>query len=82
MNVTSLAPGTDHEGERHDHRTRRRSAERLPRVPGHARLRAVDGRHEDFVYGEDVTIGDWTIPTDGLPRYRDEESGQASAASG
>ncbi|MEU6093685.1 Uma2 family endonuclease [Streptomyces sp. NPDC047079] len=27
---------------------------------------------KDFVYGEDVTIGDWTIPTDGLPRYRDE----------
>lgn len=24
---------------------------------------------KDFVYGEDVTIGDWTIPTDGLPRY-------------
>ncbi|MGA5315278.1 Uma2 family endonuclease [Streptomyces pseudogriseolus] len=32
---------------------------------------------KDFVYGEDVTIGEWTIPTDGLPRYRDEESGQA-----
>jgi Uma2 family endonuclease len=25
---------------------------------------------KDFVYGEDVTIGEWTIPTDGLPRYR------------
>jgi hypothetical protein len=24
---------------------------------------------KDFVYGEDVTIGDWTIPTDNLPRY-------------
>ncbi|WP_079063915.1 Uma2 family endonuclease [Streptomyces sp. NRRL F-4489] len=24
---------------------------------------------KDFVYGEDVTIGDWTIPTRGLPRY-------------
>ncbi|CAL9480256.1 Uma2 family endonuclease [Streptomyces sp. enrichment culture] len=24
---------------------------------------------KDFVYGEDVTIGEWTIPTDGLPRY-------------
>ncbi|MEU1663307.1 Uma2 family endonuclease [Streptomyces sparsogenes] len=24
---------------------------------------------KDFVYGEDVTIGDWTISTDGLPRY-------------
>ncbi|MFF4802594.1 Uma2 family endonuclease [Streptomyces sp. NPDC001351] len=25
---------------------------------------------KDFVYGEDVTIGDWTISTDGLPRYQ------------
>lgn len=24
---------------------------------------------KDFVYGEDVTIADWTIPTDGLPLY-------------
>lgn len=24
---------------------------------------------KDFVYGEDVTIGDWTISTQGLPRY-------------
>jgi Uma2 family endonuclease len=24
---------------------------------------------KDFVYGEDVTIVDWTIPTDTLPRY-------------
>ncbi|GAA2717412.1 MULTISPECIES: Uma2 family endonuclease [Streptomyces] len=24
---------------------------------------------KDFVYGEDVTIGDWTIPTKNLPRY-------------
>ncbi|MFJ5776642.1 Uma2 family endonuclease [Streptomyces sp. NPDC093094] len=24
---------------------------------------------KDFVYGEDVTIGEWTIPTDGLPLY-------------
>lgn len=27
---------------------------------------------KDFVYGEDVTIGEWTIPTGGLPRYRDD----------
>ncbi|MGW7260010.1 Uma2 family endonuclease [Streptomyces sp. NPDC054834] len=27
---------------------------------------------KDFFYGEDVTIGDWTISTDGLPRYQDE----------
>jgi Uma2 family endonuclease len=26
---------------------------------------------KDFVYGEDVTIGDWTISTEGLPRYKD-----------
>jgi Uma2 family endonuclease len=25
---------------------------------------------KDFVYGEDVTIGDWTISTADLPRYR------------
>ena len=24
---------------------------------------------KDFVYGEDVTIGDWTISTQSLPRY-------------
>ncbi|MER6069774.1 Uma2 family endonuclease [Streptomyces sp. NPDC001817] len=29
---------------------------------------------KDFVYGEDITIADWTIPTDGLPRYGDETS--------
>ncbi|MEU6197803.1 hypothetical protein [Streptomyces sp. NPDC047061] len=29
---------------------------------------------KDFVYGEDVTIGEWTIATDGLPRY--QPSGQ------
>lgn len=26
---------------------------------------------KDFVYGEDVTIGDWTISTENLPRYKD-----------
>ncbi|MFH8936327.1 Uma2 family endonuclease [Streptomyces griseosporeus] len=31
---------------------------------------------KDFVYGEDVTIADWTIPTDGLPRYASEDGGQ------
>ncbi|AOR32261.1 hypothetical protein BFF78_15365 [Streptomyces fodineus] len=29
---------------------------------------------KDFVYGEDVTIGEWTIPTSGLPRYQDDEA--------
>lgn len=24
---------------------------------------------KDFLYGEDVTIGEWTISTEGLPRY-------------
>ncbi|MGW1539237.1 Uma2 family endonuclease [Streptomyces sp. NPDC002309] len=28
---------------------------------------------KDFVYGEDVTIADWTISTDDLPRYADLE---------
>lgn len=31
---------------------------------------------KDFVYGEDVTIGEWTISTDGLPRYRDRDRDQ------
>ncbi|GAA0268922.1 hypothetical protein GCM10010302_03220 [Streptomyces polychromogenes] len=26
----------------------------------------------DFLYGEDVTIAQWTISTDGLPRYEDQ----------
>ncbi|MGA5040379.1 Uma2 family endonuclease [Streptomyces capoamus] len=30
---------------------------------------------KDFVYGEDVTIGEWTISTEGLPRY---EGGSAA----
>jgi hypothetical protein len=30
--------------------------------------------HKDFVYGEDVTIGDWTISTDCLPRYKNQGS--------
>jgi Uma2 family endonuclease len=29
---------------------------------------------KDFVYGEDVTIADWTISTDNLPRYGDRET--------
>ncbi|WP_121748097.1 Uma2 family endonuclease [Streptomyces sp. E2N166] len=28
---------------------------------------------KDFVYGEDVTIADWTIPTQNLPLYRSED---------
>ncbi|MYZ11135.1 Uma2 family endonuclease [Streptomyces sp. SID2999] len=27
---------------------------------------------KDFVYGEEVTIAEWTIPTDGLPCYADD----------
>ncbi|MEU0912275.1 Uma2 family endonuclease [Streptomyces althioticus] len=37
---------------------------------------------KDFLYGEDVTIGEWTVPTDGLPRYPDEGSGHTSATRG
>ncbi|AQS67706.1 hypothetical protein [Streptomyces pactum] len=29
---------------------------------------------KDFVYGEEVTVAEWTIPTDGLPRYEDEHA--------
>ncbi|MBL1110083.1 Uma2 family endonuclease [Streptomyces sp. 5-8] len=29
---------------------------------------------KDFVYGEDVTIADWTISTEGLPRYEDQSA--------
>ena len=28
----------------------------------------------DLQIGEDVTIGEWTIPTSGLPRYQDDEA--------
>jgi hypothetical protein len=31
---------------------------------------------KDFVYGEDVTIAEWTISTAGLPRYADSSPGQ------
>ncbi|MFF9274481.1 Uma2 family endonuclease [Streptomyces griseosporeus] len=31
---------------------------------------------KDFVYGEDVTIAGWTIPTDGLPRYPSKDGEQ------
>ncbi|NEB95327.1 Uma2 family endonuclease [Streptomyces bauhiniae] len=33
---------------------------------------------KDFVYGEDVTIADWTIRTDGLPRYTDDSGTQGA----
>ncbi|MEW2808110.1 Uma2 family endonuclease [Streptomyces massasporeus] len=29
---------------------------------------------KDFVYGEDVTIAQWTIPTSDLPRYQDADA--------
>lgn len=29
---------------------------------------------KDFVYGEDVTIADWTISTENLPRYKAEDA--------
>jgi Uma2 family endonuclease len=34
---------------------------------------------KDFVYGEDVTIGDWTISTAGLPRYGDKDAPEATS---
>jgi hypothetical protein len=27
---------------------------------------------KDFVHGEDVTIGKWTLSTEGLPRYENQ----------
>ncbi|CAL9566056.1 hypothetical protein SUDANB2_04723 [Streptomyces sp. enrichment culture] len=36
-----------------------------PDGPGYA-------TRKDFVYGEDVTTGEWTIPTRDLPRYQGE----------
>ncbi|MGW0498224.1 Uma2 family endonuclease [Streptomyces sp. NPDC003007] len=34
---------------------------------------------KDFVYGEDVTIGEWTISTSGLPCYRDDDEEEAGS---
>lgn len=34
---------------------------------------------KNFVYGEDVTIGEWTIPTSGLPRYQDDGAEEAES---
>jgi hypothetical protein len=45
--------------------TRARLRRRLEKGPRYA-------TRKDFVYGEDVTIADWTIPTDGLPVYEAE----------
>lgn len=36
---------------------------------------------KDFVYGEDVTIDDWTISTDNLPRYKAEGEADGRTAS-
>ncbi|MPY63026.1 Uma2 family endonuclease [Streptomyces spongiae] len=33
---------------------------------------------KDFLYGEDVTIADWTISTEKLPRYPEKDAGQPS----
>ncbi|MEU2394467.1 Uma2 family endonuclease [Streptomyces sp. NPDC007369] len=35
---------------------------------------------KDFVYGEDVTIAEWTISTEGLPRYADVSPGEWSGS--
>ncbi|MFI5568686.1 Uma2 family endonuclease [Streptomyces sp. NPDC051740] len=35
---------------------------------------------KDFVYGEDVTIGEWTISTSGLPLHHGDGAGEAESA--
>ncbi|MDQ1028668.1 hypothetical protein QF035_006250 [Streptomyces umbrinus] len=42
---------------------------RHPRNPERPRY----ATRKDFVHGEDVTIGDWTISTENLPRYADKD---------
>ncbi|MGW0987295.1 Uma2 family endonuclease [Streptomyces sp. NPDC002486] len=42
----------------------------IHRAPG-GRLYAT---RKEILYGEDVTIGEETIPTSGLPRYRDNDA--------
>lgn len=37
---------------------------------------------KDFVYGEDVTIGEWTIATNGLPCYRDDGAERTGSCEG
>ncbi len=51
-------------GLRPPHRYRRRLHGHPPH-PGRPRY----ATRKDFVYGEDVTIADWTISTEGLPLY-------------
>lgn len=34
---------------------------------------------KDFVHGEEVTIAEWTIATDGLPRYADDSTTQGAS---
>ncbi|GHH30780.1 Uma2 family endonuclease [Streptomyces lanatus] len=34
---------------------------------------------KDFLYGEDVTIADWTISTENLPRYKPETEAEGEA---
>lgn len=42
----------------------------IHRAPGGRRY----ATRRDFFFSEDVTIGEGTIPTSGLPRYRDNEA--------
>ncbi|PCG85573.1 hypothetical protein CIB93_13565 [Streptomyces sp. WZ.A104] len=66
MKGTTLVPGHDIPG--HDRGARTGSGavlsdiHRAPEAPRYA-------TRKDFMYGEDVTIGEWTISTDDLPRY-------------
>jgi hypothetical protein len=48
----------------HRHRSRPHQHPPHPRRPSYA-------TRMDFVYGEDVTIGDWPVSTENLPRYKD-----------
>ncbi|MGW3418648.1 hypothetical protein [Streptomyces phaeochromogenes] len=54
-----------------------RIAAALRELEAHGSLSTPDGpryaTRKDFVYGEDVTIGDWTISTENLPRYADKD---------
>lgn len=46
---------------------------RIPRGITHIKVRHTTRFTVIGNYGEDVTIGDWTISTENLPRYADKE---------
>ncbi|WP_438828001.1 hypothetical protein [Streptomyces tropicalis] len=54
-----------------------RIAAALRELEAHGYLRRTrEPTRKDFVYGEDVTIADWTIPTEDLPRYESGGTGE------